>query len=86
MEIPIQRQPIVSTLNRFVVSRLGGLREAAHAERLQRNNIDSIWDDRVLNRAYEVFEGIPEVELFDVGKSVPEEVITELFGMVSKPD
>jgi hypothetical protein len=48
--------------------------------------IDSIWDDRVLNRAYEVFGGIPEVELVDVGESVPQEVKEGLLGMVSRSD
>jgi uncharacterized protein (DUF362 family) len=83
---PYQRQVIVGSLNRFVVMRLGGLGEAARAEKLLRNDISSIWDDRVLNRAYEVFGGIPEVKLVDVGESVPQEVKKELAGMVSRPD
>jgi hypothetical protein len=83
---PYQRQVIVGSLNRFVVMRLGGLGEAVHAEKLLRNDIGSIWDDRVLNRAYEVFGGIPKVELVDVGQSVPQEVKEELVGMVSRPD
>jgi uncharacterized protein (DUF362 family) len=80
---PYQRQVVVGNLNRIVVTRLGGLGEAARAERLLRNDIDSIWDDRVLNRAYEVFGGIPEVELVDVGESVPQEVKEGLTRMVS---
>jgi uncharacterized protein (DUF362 family) len=83
---PYQRQVVVGNLNRLVVMRLGGPGEAARAERLLRNDIDSIWDDRVLNRAYEVFGGIPEVELVDVGDSVPQEVEEGLAGMVSRPD
>jgi uncharacterized protein (DUF362 family) len=83
---PYQRQIVVGVLNRFVVSRLGGLSEAIHAERLERNDIDSIWDDRVLNRAYEVFGGVPEIALVEVGKSAPEEVIAELKRMLSRLD
>jgi hypothetical protein len=83
---PYQRQVVVGNLNRLVVMRLGGLGEAARAERLLRNDIGSIWDDRVLNRAYEVFGGIPEVELVDVGESVPQEVKEGLLGMVSRSD
>ena len=83
---PYQHQAIVANLNRFVVMRLGGLGEAVHAERLLRNDIDSIWDDRVLNRAYEVFGGIPEVKLVDVRASVPQDVKEGLLGMVSRPD
>ena len=83
---PYQRQAVVGTLNRLVVSRLGSLGEALHAEKLLRNDIDSIWDDRVLNRAYEVFGGIPEVKLVDVGASVPQDVKEGLTRMVSRSD
>jgi uncharacterized protein (DUF362 family) len=83
---PYQRQVVVTNLNRLVVMRLGGPAEAARAERLLRNDIGSIWDDRVLNRAYEVFGGIPDVELADVGNSVPQEVKEGLAGMVSRSD
>jgi hypothetical protein len=83
---PYQRQVVVGNLNRLVVMRLGGLGEAARAERLLRNDIGSIWDDRVLNRAYEVFGGIPDVELADVGNSVPQDVKEGLLGMVSRAD
>jgi hypothetical protein len=83
---PYQRQVVVGNLNRLVVMRLGGPGEAARAERLLRNDIDSIWDDRVLNRAYEVFGGIPQVKLVDVGDSVPQEVEEGLVGMVSRSD
>jgi len=83
---PYKSQAFVGNANRLVVMKLGGLGEAAHAEKLMRNDIDSIWDDRVLNRAYEVFGGIPEVELVNVEDSVPREVEAELVEIVSKPD
>jgi hypothetical protein len=79
---PYKRQVVVRNLNRVVVRRLGGLGEARRAEELLRNDIDSIWDDRVLNRAHEVFGGIPVVELIAVGESVPEDVKEGLLGMV----
>jgi uncharacterized protein (DUF362 family) len=82
---PYKNQFIVSTLNRLVVMRLGGFKDAWQAERLLRNDIDSIWDDRVLNRAYQVFGGIPNVNLVDVGVSVPQKTKDELFEMVSNP-
>jgi hypothetical protein len=83
---PYERQAIVGNLNRLVVMRLGGLGEAVHAEKLLRNDIDSIWDDRVLNRAFAVFGGIPEVKLVNVGESVPQDVKKGLLGMVSRSD
>jgi hypothetical protein len=83
---PYKSQVIVGNVNRLVVMRLGGLREAVHAERLLRNDISSIWDDRVLNRAYEVFGGIPEIKLVDMGDSVPQETKEGLLERVSKPN
>ena len=80
---PYQRQVVVGFLNRFVVSRLGGPREAIHAERLQRNNINSIWDDRVLNRAYEVFGGKPQLSLLNVNDTVPDDILLALKEMVT---
>jgi uncharacterized protein (DUF362 family) len=81
---PYQRQVLVGILNRFVVSRLGNLREAAQSEKLIRNDINTIWDDRVLNRAYQVFDGIPEVRLINLEKTVPQETIDKLAKMVLK--
>jgi uncharacterized protein (DUF362 family) len=81
---PYERQVVVENLNRIVVMRLGGFREALQTEKLMRNDIESIWDDRVLNRSYEVFGGIPEVKLVDVGESVPLEIKKELVKMVSR--
>jgi uncharacterized protein (DUF362 family) len=80
---PYKHQIIVENVNRFVVNRLGGIKEAVHAEKLLRNDIDSIWDDRVLNRAYEVFGGVPEVKLVDVGEYVPQDIFEALAGMVA---
>jgi uncharacterized protein (DUF362 family) len=80
---PYKHEIIVENVNRFVVNRLGGIKEAVYAEKLLRNDIDSIWDDRVLNRAYEVFGGIPEVKLVDVGESVPQDLIEALAGIVA---
>ena len=59
---------------------------ALKAEELLRNDIDSIWDDRVLNRSYEVFGGIPQVKLVDGEDSVSEDIKKNLMDMVSVPD
>jgi hypothetical protein len=81
---PYKHQAIVGNLNRLVVMRLGGLGEAWHTEKLVRNDIDHIWDDRVLNRAFEVFGGIPQIELVDVEDTVPQETREALLERVSK--
>ena len=49
---PNSSQWMVSIGNRYVVTRLGGLGQAFQSEKLTRNGIDTIWDDRVLNHAY----------------------------------
>jgi uncharacterized protein (DUF362 family) len=81
---PYKRQFIVENLNRFVVSRLGNFRDALYAEKLKRNDIQSIWDDRVLNRAFQVFDGIPKVRFINVQNSTPQEIVDILTELVSK--
>ena len=81
---PYQRQFLVSNINRIVVMLLGGIEDAWNAEKLVRNDIERIRDDRVLNRAYEVFGGIPRVNLIDAEDSVPREMTEKLQEMVSK--
>ena len=83
---PYKRQFIVSNTNRFVVLLLGSFGEAWNAEKLVRNDIDSIWDDRVLNRAYEVFGSIPQVKLVDGEDSVSKDIKKKLMDMVSVPN
>lgn len=83
---PYKRQFVVSNANRVVVMMLGGFGEAWKAEKLVRNDIDRIWDDRVLNRAYKVFGGIPRVKLVDGEDSVSNETKKKLKDMVSAPN
>jgi len=80
---PYTNQFMVSNLNRFVVMRLGDLGDALQAERLKRNDILSIWDDRVLNRAYEIFGGIPQLSLLNVNNTVPDETMLAMQEMVT---
>ncbi len=81
---PYKRQFIVENLNRFVVSRLRNFRDALFAEKLKRNDIQSIWDDRVLNRAFQVFDGIPKVKFINVQNSTPQQIVDTLTEMISK--
>ncbi len=60
---PYDRQLAVSIGNHYIVSKLGGLGPALFSERLTRNDINTIWDDRALNHAYQVFGGMPMVVL-----------------------
>jgi len=83
---PYKKQFIVSTANRAVVKLLGGFGDALNAQKLVRNDLNSIWDDRVLNRAYDVFGGVPKVDLADIEDSVPWDMKKQLSEMVSKPN
>jgi len=61
---PYESQLIVNSANKyFVVRKLGGWGPSFDSEKLTRNDINTVWDDRVLNRAYQVFGGMPRVIL-----------------------
>jgi uncharacterized protein (DUF362 family) len=76
---------IVGLANRWVVSRLGGITDALTAEPLERNDLDTIWDDRVLMRAFEVFGGRPALDLVEANAGVSAELKRRLAGMTSAP-
>lgn len=78
LDDPYGSEFMVSTANRFVTFMLGGLGQAMKAESLTRSDLNSIWDDRVLRRGFEVLGGVPQVELVDEGGSVPASIREEL--------
>lgn len=61
----------VNLINGLLVEWLGGVGELRRAQRLQRHDLDTIWDDRVLRRAFENRGGVPRVEVADADGSVP---------------
>ncbi len=75
---PYTSQTMVSTANRGVVMMLGGALQAARTEKLARNDLESIRDDRVITRAFQVFGGEPRVELVNVRDSIPEDLGREM--------
>jgi uncharacterized protein (DUF362 family) len=70
-EDPHNSSLIVNFANRMVTRTLGGFGQALKAETLERYDLHAVWDDRVLRRAFQVFGGVPRVELIDVDASVP---------------
>ncbi|MFO7965921.1 MAG: DUF362 domain-containing protein [Desulfobacterales bacterium] len=82
---PYARQWMVSLGNRWVVHMLGGLRQSLFVEKLARNDLDTIWDDRIIRRACGIFEGMPNVELASIDRSVPTELINRLQMMILPP-
>lgn len=83
---PYQSQMIVSIGTRVVVRWLGGIGSALTVEKLTRNDIDTIWDDRVLNRAYWLWDGVPNVNLVKANDAIPDELRQELMNAVSVPE
>jgi hypothetical protein len=61
----------VQVANRVVVAWLGGMGEAMKMQRLERYDMDTIWDDRVLRRAFHGTGGVPRVDLAAVNDGVP---------------
>ena len=80
---PYQSQFIVNLANRWVVNLLGGIGQAAGAEKLLRNDLETIWDDRVLRWAFELFDGVPQLRFIEANSSVPTEVRRRLTSMTT---
>jgi hypothetical protein len=53
------------------------------SERLTRNDINTIWDDRTLNQAYQVFGGMPLVTLEATNNILPEDLKKRLSKMIT---
>jgi uncharacterized protein (DUF362 family) len=82
---PYKSQFIVNMANRWVVNLLGGLAQAAGADKLLRNDLEAIWDDRVLRRAFEIFGGVPQLRLIEANSGVPTELRRRLTTMTTIP-
>ena len=59
--------------------------KAVGAERLERNEWDTIWDDRVLKRAFEISGGIPKLSLVETNSVVPDDLKRTRVSMTTKP-
>ncbi|MDG2307072.1 MAG: DUF362 domain-containing protein [Candidatus Binatia bacterium] len=63
MNDPNQSELVVNVINRFINFWLdGGLSSPFTAQTLERYDLDTIWDDRVLARAFEISGGVPHIE------------------------
>jgi len=72
---------VAKLINTLVVKLIGTWGNSLTSETLLKNDLNSIWDDRVLNHAYKIFGGIPDIHLENVQSSVPEKIIETLHKM-----
>jgi uncharacterized protein (DUF362 family) len=70
--------------NYYIVNKLGGWGPMLASEKLTKNDINAIWDDRVLNHAYQVFGGMPRVILEAANNALPEDLQKRLSEMTSR--
>lgn len=82
---PYESQFVVTLGNHWVVGKLGGWLAALTPEGLTRNDINTIWDDRVLNRAYQVLGGRPKIKMETANRAVPGELKERLTEMIKLP-
>ncbi|HET6420982.1 MAG TPA: DUF362 domain-containing protein [Geobacteraceae bacterium] len=75
---PYSYQLSVGIGNRWIAGKLGGWGPALASQTLSRNDLDTIWDDRVLNHAYLVLGGMPSVALEPADDIIPKDVLKSL--------
>lgn len=78
MDDPNQSPLFVSMANRVVNKFLGGVGKAISADALDPWRLETVWDDKVLHRAFEVFGGAPPLELVDANDAVPDAILNTL--------
>ena len=85
LDDPNESTTFVNVANRVVVAWLGGLGEATRMQRLTRYDMQAIWDDRVLRRAFHGTGGVPRVELAAVNDAIPAALRERLTAYVTPP-
>jgi len=80
---PYTVQFVANMVNKAVTGLLGGVGEAFKAEKLFRNDIRTIWEDRVLTRSFQLFGGIPELNFIEGNDLVSAELKRKLTGMTT---
>lgn len=85
MDDPNGSQTFVDLANRVVSYWLGGAGAAWRTQSLPRYDLATVWDDRVLRRAYAMAGGVPRVALAVDGTPLPAPLHAGLTGAVRLP-
>ena len=64
---------------------LAGIGQAAGAEKFLRNDLEAIWNDRVLRLAFGLFGGVPLLRFIEANSGVPTELRRRLTTMTTIP-
>lgn len=85
MDDPNGSQTFVDMANRVVTYWLGGAGAAWRTQSLPRYDLATVWDDRVLRRAYAMAGGVPRVTLAVDGPPLPDAVHAGLAAAIRLP-
>ncbi|MCW5892132.1 MAG: DUF362 domain-containing protein [bacterium] len=85
LDDPNGSQTFVDVANRVVTYWLGGMGAAWRTQSLPRYDLATVWDDRVLRRAYAMAGGVPRVGLAVDGAPLPDAVHAGLAAAVRLP-
>lgn len=69
--------------NHMVTGWLGGWGPALASEMMTKNSINTIWDDRVLTRSYDLFGGVPAILLESANNALPDALKNRLGRMTA---
>lgn len=78
-------QLVVRMGNRYVVSMLGGIGQSLVSETMVKDELNTIWDCRILGHAYQLFGGVPGVAIRPANKALPDDLKKRLEQAVSLP-
>jgi uncharacterized protein (DUF362 family) len=76
---------VVNLANRMATHWLGGFRQALRAQSPPLQDLETVWDDRVLRRAFEISGGVPRVDLVATGSGVPRSLREQLVAALGLP-
>jgi uncharacterized protein (DUF362 family) len=81
----LDNNPLVARMaNYWVVGKLGGMKPVIVSDKLVKNDLESIWDDRVLNHAYQISNGAPKLIIDTTNCILPEDAIRRLRQMTAR--
>jgi len=76
---------LANVANHWVVSKLSQRPIELASEKLIKNDLEAIWDDRVLNRSFQVLGGRPKPALEAVDDTIPADLMKRLEEMTVRP-